>query len=87
MKVPAGTYEDTIIDGTEYSGHAIGEMQSDGITPTVAENVIRNGIESETKGPNGEIRVLHYDSENHISVVTEDGKVITVSRGALKANL
>ena len=69
-----------IIDGVDYSAHALDQMQNRGVMPSVAKNVMENGITFETrKGTLG-----FFDPLNQIKVITnsESGKVITVIRGA-----
>jgi hypothetical protein len=80
MDVPAGTNSPTVVNGISYSGHAIDEMQSEGFVPSVVQDAIENG--QETIGQSG--RVAYYSSENNITVITENGRVITVSSGFLK---
>lgn len=55
-------------------------MQNRGIPLTVVENALANGAKS------GSItgRVVYYDADNNVSVVTELGAVITVGFGRLK---
>ncbi|EOA9032451.1 TPA: hypothetical protein ACWW8S_004804 [Escherichia coli] len=53
-------------------------MQDRGITPSVIENVIKNG--KSTPSRNG--TTVHFDPENKVSVVTNSsGKVVTVKYG------
>jgi hypothetical protein len=80
MDVPPGTNSPTMIDDISYSGHAIDEMQSEGFVPSVIQDAIENG--QEAIGSSG--RVAYYSPENNISVITENGRVITVSSGFLK---
>jgi hypothetical protein len=78
VPVPPGTNEPTTIDGIDYVGHAIDEMQSDGITPTVVEHVLDTG--QVTIQQNG--NTAYYDPVNNITVITRpDGTVVTVSYG------
>ncbi|MGF2977846.1 hemagglutinin repeat-containing protein, partial [Escherichia coli] len=66
------------ISNREYSGHALDRMQDRGITPSVIENVIKNG--KSTPSRNG--TTVHFDPENKVSVVTNSsGKVVTVKYG------
>jgi hypothetical protein len=76
MNVPKGTNTNTVIGGRQYLGHALDEMQSEGITPSVVENTIKNGnwrLEGTDK--------VYYDPVNKIKVVTisETGAVKTVT--------
>ncbi|EQA5597767.1 hemagglutinin repeat-containing protein, partial [Escherichia coli] len=66
------------ISNREYSGHALDRMQDRGITPSVIENVIKNG--KSTPSRNG--TTVHFEPENKVSVVTNSsGKVVTVKYG------
>ncbi|WP_250216959.1 DUF4258 domain-containing protein, partial [Escherichia coli] len=72
------TLSNTTISNREYSGHALDRMQDRGITPSVIENVIKNG--KSTPSRNG--TTVHFDPENKVSVVTNSsGKVVTVKYG------
>ena len=72
------TISNTTISNREYSGHALDRMQDRGITPSVIENVIKNG--KSTPSRNG--TTVHFDPENKVSVVTNSsGKVVTVKYG------
>ncbi len=67
-----------VISNREYSGHALDRMQDRGITPSVVENVIKNGSSKSSRGST----ISHYDAVNNISVVTNSsGKVVTVKYG------
>lgn len=66
------------ISNREYSGHALDRMQDRGITPSVIENVIKNG--KSTPSRNG--TTVHFDPKNKVSVVTNSsGRVVTVKYG------
>jgi hypothetical protein len=80
MNVPRGTNSPGEVNGISYGGHAFDEMQSEGFTPSMVEDAIDFGIP--TEGASG--RFSYYSPENNISVVTENGKVVTVSSGNLK---
>lgn len=71
------------VDGREYSRHAFDQMQNRGLTPSVVENTIRNGVAMPGKYAG---TTLHYDAVNHVSIITENasGRVVTVSAGRLK---
>ncbi|HEX6524356.1 MAG TPA: DUF4258 domain-containing protein, partial [Streptosporangiaceae bacterium] len=78
MDVPRGTNHPTIIDGKSFSGHAIDEMQSDGITPSVVNDTLATGESAPSRGGT----TVYYNAENNISVVlSANGNVITVSYG------
>lgn len=81
IKIQSGTNTRTFMHGREYSGHALDRMQERGLTPTMVEDVIKNGIQSTGNMPN---RILHYDPLNEVVIVTEGGNVITVRFGGLK---
>ena len=55
-------------------------MQSEGLTPSVVRDAIEHG--TPTQGPSG--RVGYYSSENNLTVVTEEGRVVTVTSGRLR---
>ena len=58
------------INGVEYSGHAIDRMQDRGLTPSVIENILKNGIRDGS---------LIRDPVNNITVITNpQGKIVTV---------
>jgi RHS repeat-associated protein len=80
MEVPRGTNSPVEIDGVSYGGHAIDEMQSEGFTPSIVKDAIYNG--QETVGESG--RAAFYSRANNITVIVEDGRVVTVSSGELK---
>ncbi len=72
--------EPTTINGHEFSGHALDQMQNRGIMPSVVENTIRSGQTFSTRaGTTG-----FYDSVNNVRVITnsETGRIVTVIRGA-----
>ncbi len=72
--------ESSIIYGRKYTGHALDRMQDRGFMPSVIENAIKNN----TRAPNKFAgRVQFYDSTNNISVVTENGEVVTTLHGKL----
>jgi len=80
MDVPRGTNAPAEINGISYGGHALDEMQSEGFTPSVVEDAIQNG--QATVGASG--RVAFYSSQNNITVIMEDGRVVTVTSGVSK---
>ena len=55
-------------------------MQDRGLMPSVIENTIQNNIGLPNKVAG---RVQFYDSINNISVVTENGEVVTILYGRL----
>jgi hypothetical protein len=67
------------INGREYSGHALDQMQNRGIMPSVVENTIGTGVRYSTRvGTTG-----FYDSINNVRVIinSETGRVVTVIKG------
>ncbi len=68
----------TTIQGRSYGGHALDQMQNRGFTPSVIEETIQYGTSVPNKVAG---RMQFYDSVNNISVITEDGKVVTVMYG------
>lgn len=80
MDVPRGTNAPGEINGRTYGGHAFDEMQSEGFTPSVVDDAISHG--EQTLGRSG--RIAHYSVENNVTVITENGKVVTVTSGRVK---
>jgi RHS repeat-associated protein len=80
MDVPRGTNSPATIGGRQYGGHALDEMMSEGFTPSVVDDAIRFGQAS--TGTSG--RVAYYSSANNVTVIVENGRVVTVSSGQLK---
>jgi len=72
--------ESAVIYGRKYVGHALDRMQDRGLMPSVIENAIQNSIGLPNKVAG---RVQFYDSINNISVVTENGEVVTILYGRL----
>ena len=60
--------------------HAISRMQERGYTPTVVENVIKNGV---SRVGNESSATVYTDNVNNISAVVDStsGRVITVRGG------
>ena len=68
------------INGREFSGHALDQMQNRGIMPSIVENALNTGTRFPTRaGTTG-----FHDMVNNIRVITnsETGRVVTVIRGA-----
>lgn len=80
MDVPRGTNSPATIGGRQYGGHALDEMMGEGFTPSVVDDAIRFGQAS--TGASG--RVAYYSSANNVTVIVENGRVVTVSSGYLK---
>jgi RHS repeat-associated protein len=69
----------TNINGIDYSGHALDQMQNRGYLPSVVENAINNGEQFDTKpGTTG-----YYDPVNNVRVIVNSntGNIITVIPG------
>ena len=80
MDVPRGTNTPTTINGVDYSGHAMDQMQGRGVPPSAVQNTIENGVNYPTReGTTG-----YYDPVNNLRVVTNSktGLVVTVIPGA-----
>ena len=72
--------ESAVINRRKYTGHALDRMQDRGLMPSVVENAIQNNIGLPNKVAG---RVQFYDSMNNISVVTENGEVVTILYGRI----
>ncbi len=70
----------TIIHNRSYSGHSLDQMQNRGFTPSIIEGTIQNSAGMPNKVFGG---MQFYDSVNNVSVITENGEVITVIYGKL----
>ena len=70
------------INGVDYSGHSLDQMQNRGIMPSVVENTITNGETFDA----GDGAVGHYDPVNNITVIRnhQAGRIITVIPGEPK---
>ena len=79
--VPSNT--PSTISGIDYSGHALDQMQSDGIVPSAVQNTISQGqsVVGKVAGT-----TVYYEPVNNITVVTDSGsgRVVTVSYGQIK---
>ena len=71
-------HADEIINGREYTGHAIDQVQNRGLVPSVVEDAIQNGRRSADPIPG---RTRNYSPDNNVTVITEGDKVITVIPG------
>jgi RHS repeat-associated protein len=74
MEVTPRTNTPATIQGVDYSGHALDQMQGRGLTPTIVNDVIQNGARTIGKQPGTFDHVL-----NGVKAVTNSttGKVIT----------
>ena len=68
----------TTINGRSFLGHALDQMQNRGIPPSVVENAIRTGRQAADPIPG---RIRHYDPINNVTVITDDGTVVTTFFG------
>lgn len=80
MDVPRGTNPQATIGGRQYGGHALDEMMSEGFTPSVVEDAIKHG--QVATGASG--RVAYYSGANNVTVILENGRVVTVTSGTVK---
>jgi RHS repeat-associated protein len=80
MSVIPGTNEPTPINGRDYTGHALDQMQGRGIYPSAVENTIQTGVSAPG---NVAGRTTYYDPTNNLTAVTDavSGRVITVRQG------
>ena len=83
---PLGTVQGntaTTIGDNTFSGHALDEMQRDGIPPSVVSNAIQNG--TQIAGKEAGTTAFH-DTVNNITVIVNSTtqNIITVSRGIIK---
>jgi hypothetical protein len=69
---------DAVIGGRTFSGHALDQMRNRGLTPSLVENTIQTGIRSPDPIAG---RLRHFDPVNKITVITEEGRVVTVIPG------
>ncbi|GGY20400.1 DUF4258 domain-containing protein [Paludibacterium paludis] len=72
--------EATQINGRDFSGHALDQMQNRGVMPSVVENALSTGTQFPTRaGTTG-----FYDAVDNVRVIvnSETGRVVTVIRGA-----
>ncbi|WP_255343153.1 two-partner secretion domain-containing protein [Acinetobacter baumannii] len=83
LSVPRGTNSSSTINGNTYSGHALDEMQADGIMSSVVDNTLKTITPVKGKVPG---TVAYLDPVNNITVIrsTTTGKIITVSRGQIR---
>lgn len=76
LNVPPGTNAESVIMGRLYTGHSLDRLMGRGVTPTVVEDAIANGI----AGPGNLPGTMTYAvPENGIKVVVNSiGEVVTV---------
>jgi len=72
------------INGRDYSGHALDQMQNRGFTPSVVDQAIKTGAQFPTKPGSG--TKGFYDAVNDVRVIVNstNGRVVTVIPGAPK---
>ncbi len=76
IDVKPGTNQPSTVNGIDYSGHALDQMQGRGITPSVVEDTIATGEKAPGNTPG---TTVYTSSQNRVSVVTNsNGRVITV---------
>ncbi len=79
MTVKPGTNSPARIAGTDYSGHALDQMQGRGMVPSVVNNAINNGVPFATRAET----TGYYDVANNVRVIvnSSNGNVVTVIPG------
>jgi RHS repeat-associated protein len=80
-----GTNSPDIINGREYTGHALDRMQQRGLVPSVIEDTIQQG----TVTPGRKVGTrAHYSIDNNVTVITDSksGRVVTTYPGKGKGN-
>lgn len=79
IQVPPPANKRRIIEGREFSGHALDRMQEQGIPSSAVENAIQSGEKS--NGRNNTERF--YDKKNKITIIVDkaSGRVITADFG------
>jgi hypothetical protein len=80
MNVTPGGNTPATINGIDYSGHALDQMQGRGVPPSVVQNTINVG----QNFPTAAGTVGYFDAVNNVRVIvsTTTGKVVTVIPGA-----
>jgi len=66
----------TTINGRQYTGHAIDQMQNRGIFPSAVENTIKNGLNFTGKQQDTQ---LYYVAANNISVIVNKINEIVIT--------
>jgi hypothetical protein len=74
LNVISGTNAPATIGGRQFTGHALDQMQSRGIMPSVVENAIQQG----TKSAGNTVGTTVHSFENVKIVTNQAGEVITV---------
>ena len=79
-KAPA-RHTEHVINGRRFCDHAVDQMQNRGIPPSAVENTISVGKKEFSGG-----KLLYYDKENNITVITEtNGDVVSTYYGKGRA--
>jgi RHS repeat-associated protein len=80
INVMAGANEPATINGIDYFGHALDQMQGRGFMPSVVENTLNTGTQLPGNLPGTSV---FYDAVNNVKVVvnSSSGKIITVIPG------
>lgn len=78
IRIEPGTNASDTIEGIDYSGHALDQMQGRGLTPSTVKEAIEQGVAR--AGNNG--RTIFYDANNKVTVIVEKtGEVVTAYPG------
>jgi filamentous hemagglutinin len=82
VNVAPGTNSPAAVGDLNYSGHALDEMQGDGIMPSAVQNAVENVTPVVGKEPG---TTAYIDTTNNITVIVDSnsGRVVTVSRGLI----
>jgi RHS repeat-associated protein len=75
IQVPPPTNVRTMIGDRSFSGHALDNMQAQGLTPSVVEDAIQNGVSYLSRDG----RQIFYSPDNNVTVVIDpaSGNVVT----------
>jgi hypothetical protein len=79
MDVKPGTNKPTTIDGLDYSGHALDQMQGRGVPPSAVKDAVESGSSKPDK-QYPDSRTEHTSQDGRVRVITgnDSGRVITV---------
>lgn len=79
MNVAPGTNAPAAIEGVNYSGHALDQMQGRGVVPSAVKSTIENG----TIFPTGRGTTGYYDAATNLRAIVNstNGRVVTVIPG------
>ncbi len=73
LTVPRGTNAPAVINGRQFTGHALDQMQGRGLTPSVVEDTIVNGAQSA-----GREGATIFETNQARVILNPDGSVKTV---------